>query len=253
MQIFTISNQKGGVGKSSLSRHFTDFLSTRGRTLAVDLDPQGNLTDYLVGHLLTGDDFPEDSHIMQLFKEQHPAPVVVSETLHLVGSDIRLSEFDAVSGPKHYTALKRFVKTLDYDYIVFDTPPNLGIFQINALFAAQHVLCPLDSSRDSYLGLKALMKTCTEITEEFNPALSMLGFILNCYDARTKADARIKERVTEDYPGLLFNTEIPRTTTIRDARENNKTIWELAPNHKVGVAYKKLFNEIITKMENENE
>jgi chromosome partitioning protein len=245
MKIITITNQKGGVGKTMLTYHLANQFAKIGKVLCVDIDPQGNLTDYFLGENILQD----KNNVIQLFEKKAPVPLEISESLHLIGSDIQLSSKDSKTDLSYYFALQKFCKRLsDYDFIFIDTPPNLGLFTMNSMLAANCLLVPLDSSKDSIKGLNALMRDFKEIKEEHNPELSVLGMILNTFDGRTNADRRTKEQVESIFPGMLFKTEIPRSTTVRDARNLNLPVYEQNLKNPVSLALATLFDEIIDRL-----
>lgn len=242
-EIFTVSTPKGGVGKTTLSYYLTQMFKEQGRTLFVDMDSQGNATKYLLGK---GNKLPEENNVVQLFRKQPLKICKLEANLSLIGSNLLLSEFDAKSELNFYFLLSKFLKDQknNFDYVIIDTPPNLGMFTLNALLATKYVLSPLDPSEDALDGLGVLLDTVQDIKEDHNSNIQLLGFILNGFDARNKADQRIEQSIQEQYKDLLFKSFIPRTTKIRDARIDYKSVLQVVPTHKVSSAYLNLFKEI---------
>jgi len=245
MQVITVTNQKGGVGKTMLTFHLAKLFARNKKVLCIDIDPQGNLTDYFLGEEVLQD----RNNVIQLFEKKSPVPLEISKNLHLIGSDIQLSKNDSKSDLSYYFALQRYVKRLiDYDFVFIDTPPNLGLFTMNSMLAAHKIIIPLDSSKDSIKGLQTLMKDFANIKDEHNQTLSVAGMVLNTYDGRTNADRRTREQVETLFPGMLFDTEIPRSTVVRDARNLNIPVFEQNDKNPVSVALEALYKEIKTRL-----
>jgi len=241
MKIFAGTNQKGGVGKTSLNLHVAEQFAEKGNTLIVDLDSQGNMTSWL----LNEEELPTANNVTQLFKKKNPKPLKLSDSLSLIGSDILLTEFDSKNDFTLYFILQKFLKKYEneFEYVILDTPPNLGIFTLNALLSADYLYIPVDIGRDSLKGLSVLLSNYEEIKEDHNEKIKLLGFVINNDEPNTKASKRVKAHIAENYPGMLLSV-IPHTTKVRDARETGQSVFKYCPEHKVVTAFNKLFQAI---------
>lgn len=249
-----VSNQKGGVGKTAIVYHLAQLYAKQGRTLVVDMDSQGNVTNYLTGEQNSEEKRTiEDRHnIAHLFKNRKNRvfPLEIKENLYLIGTNIKLSEFEGKLELDYYYKLQDLLKQFEerFDYVIIDTPPSLGLFTVNAFLAADYILAPIDSSEDAIDGLELLNNSIEQIRRH-NDTIEIVGYLINSYDGRNKADQRIKKFMEENYPHKLFQEMIPRTTKIRDARVSYQPIFELAPNHKISKAFKIFFKALNSRIE----
>lgn len=247
-KIITIATPKGGVGKSTIGYHLAKLFKEKGTTLFVDIDSQGNSTKYILGAKRK---LADKNNVVHLFRKENIEPLAIDKNFFLIGSNLLLTEFDSKTELNFFFSLQKYLKGVrkNYDYIIIDTPPNLGLFTINALLATKYVISPLDPSEDAFDGLGILLDTVNEVKEDHNDNIELLGFVLNCYDRRNKAEQAIEERVKSKYPEILFNSTIPRATKIRDARLSYQSVFELDPKsrEKVTIALKELFCEIIKR------
>ncbi len=241
MRILTITNQKGGVGKTALTFHLAYLFARDGaRTLLVDLDPQGNLSrSYL-------DETPEASHLRRLFEGQLPEPYPLSDRLHLVGSDITLSKYEADAKLENFFRVRTFLQELDpaYDIVLIDTPPSLGLFTSNALLASHEVLIPVDISHYARIGLADLLESVEKVRETTGTRLRVLGIVFSAVRERLRFFQAFRQDLEERYPGLPFRTFIPESVRLREAISRRQTVFEAFPNHKITRAFEALFSEI---------
>ncbi len=241
MRILTITNQKGGVGKTALTFHLAHLFARDGaRTLLLDLDPQGNLSrSYL-------DDTPPEAHIRRLFENQVPEPYPVAPNLHLVGSDITLSKYEADAKLENFFRVRTFLQDLNpgYDIVLMDTPPSLGLFTSNALLASQEVLIPVDISHYARIGLADLMESIEKVRETTGTPLRVLGIVFSAVRERLRFFQAFRQDLEARYPGLPFRTFIPESVRLREAISRRQTVFEAFPNHKITRAFEALFQEI---------
>ncbi|MCP4103079.1 MAG: ParA family protein [Lentisphaerae bacterium] len=251
-KIITVCTPKGGVGKTTLAYYYTRYCSTKGKTLAIDTDSQGNLTRFLVGD--ENSELDEKHSFVALFSKKKAEPIKVSDTISLLGSDIRLSKYDAKNELDYFFLLTKFLKNYknNYDYVVIDTPPNLGMFTFNALLTTEFVLAPFDPSVDALRGIEVLFEAIKKIKADYNDKIKMAGLVINSCDFRNSNDKNIYNDAKAKYPEYLLESVIPRTTKIRDARVRFESVVNLLPKHKVSLAFKSLFEEVDKVVEKDN-
>ena len=248
-RIIAIFNQKGGVGKTTTSCSLASYLAAMGKyVLLVDLDPQANATSGLGVKL-------EDDHVNlyhAIVSNEEPgaiirktslfgfdvlpsAPSLAGATVELVGMEER--EFKL----KH--ALNK-IRT-NYDYILIDSPPSLGLLTINGLAAAEQVIIPVQCEYYALEGLTQLFKTVEMVRTSLNPQLKILGVLLTMYDKRNKLANEIVAEVKKNFPGHVFETIIPRSVSLAEAPGFGKTILQFDERSKGAQAYKELAEEIL--------
>ena len=246
MNIIAVANQKGGVGKTTLAFHLAVALAESGvKTLAVDIDPQGNLT-YVFQETL-----PPSAHIYKLFENEDPTPYKLSafaEDIYLVGSDIRLSRFETDTRFENFFKLKRFLHSLDFDYVVVDTPPSLGLFTANSLVAATHIVVPVDVSLFSAIGFEDLMDSVEKISEYANSSPKIVGIVIMGQLGRTTMGQSVTNSLKEQY-GKLILGEVSHSIKVREAISLGKPIWQHAPNHKVAREFKEIIVKIMERIQ----
>jgi chromosome partitioning protein len=242
----SIANQKGGVGKTTITFHLSHlFAMDNKKTLLVDMDPQGNLTSCF------GEDLPEENNIRLMYEEQKPKPKQVGNNLSLIGSDITLSKYEADAKLDNFFKLKSLLRGLCFDIVLIDTPPSLGLFTSNSLLASDFVLIPLDVSKFSLLGLNDLLDSLERIKTSAGVDLKIIGIILYAVDERLNLYKQIRHEVQERHKSLLLQTVIPASVRVREGIRENMPIFNVSPGHKVSIAYKNLYEEIKERIKNE--
>jgi chromosome partitioning protein len=244
-----IVNQKGGVGKTTTAINLAAGLALAERlTLLVDMDPQGNATTGLgvrkqglyptVYHALLDGEAPDNTVV----------PTALSH-LRLMPSDIDLvgAEIELVGVARREHRLRDALAGLvaQYEYIVVDCPPSLGLLTINALTAADRVLVPLQCEFYALEGLAHLLKTVKLVRERLNPGLGVLGIILTMFDGRTSLAQQIREEVRRHFPGEIFETEIPRNVRLSEAPSHGKPVMVYDLRSSGAVAYLELTKEVL--------
>lgn len=251
--ILAITNQKGGVGKTTTAINLSAALATKGlQTLLVDLDPQANSSlSFVDVHSLQktvydalvdpGVDLPE---VIQ------PADNV--ENLEVAPSSISLAKIEAklLGEIDSYYRLKDEVKKVRrrYEFIVIDTPPALGIITVNALVAASHILIPIQSSYFALEGTDDLLETIDKIKLRANPRLQILGALLTLYDKRTRLSKDIKQQVQEVFGDKLFDTVISKSVRLEESPAYRESIFSFAPRSSGAFEYYKLSEEILGRV-----
>jgi chromosome partitioning protein len=247
----TVTNQKGGVGKTTLTYHLAHLFSKEMNTLVVDIDPQGNLTNTLLGKDEDGRyiELKDENNIKRLFENKSVKPIEVKDKLFLVGSDITLSGHEGKVSVNMFLLLDDFLSSIDNDdtLILIDTPPNLSIFTSNALFASENIIIPLDSHIYSVKGLESLLRDITSV-KRHNSKIKVLGLLLTQFISRNKADREIQDLIESKYPNMLLDNFIPATTKMKEATGKHLPIFDYEPTNKASLAYLELFKEIKKKI-----
>jgi chromosome partitioning protein len=254
-RIIAITNQKGGVGKTTTTLNLGAGLMERGRSvLLVDLDPQASLTLALLGQpdSLVADEWPNTIYsalVKASQAEDHPLDGSIQETpsgLRLVPASIELSaaEMDLVREPLGVFALRDCLNTLPeaYDYILVDCPPTLGILTTNALAAAHEVLIPLQADYLALRGVDLLLNTIGKMQKRANPRLKTLGLLLTLADLRTlharEVVAAARAAFGERIP--ILDVIVPYSVRLKEAPLANATILEYAKDTPAAEAYRTL-------------
>ncbi|MCL5409168.1 MAG: ParA family protein [Candidatus Omnitrophica bacterium] len=241
--VITVSNQKGGVGKTTLAYHLS-FLFARGgkKTLLIDTDPQGNLTSCFVENI------PSENNLTNLYARQILKPIQIETNLELIGADITLSKFEADTKLENFFLLKNFISELKADIVLIDTPPSLGLFTSTALLSANKILIPMDISKFSVLGLTDLMNSIQKIIKTTNSSLEILGIIFTGIDDRLNLYKEVKENIKNKYPKYFLDVYIPSSVKVKESILQKKPIFDLIDEHKISLAYKNLYEEILRRL-----
>lgn len=216
-KIISFCLQKGGVGKTTTTAATAKMLNDRGfKVLAVDMDSQGSLTTVLTGHSARA--FGEDNIYKALEKGNiKPFIKVINDTLHYVPANNHLALYDkdTVRGDAN-KQLKNILEPVkkDYDYILIDLPPALGILSNNGLIASSGVVIPCQTERLSFEALPYLFETIKDIQKEDNPELKVLGILRSMSDTQRLDNVYYLDEIKKNYPEFTFNTVIKRRATI---------------------------------------
>ena len=251
--IITIANQKGGVGKTTTAINLSAAIAHKGRkTLLIDLDPQANSTIafFDMGEVTTsmfdvlGDARTLMANAVKPTKD--PNLFVGGGRLALAKLETVLAgQFDAPYRLKD--ALAPLLK--EYDYIVLDTPPSLGILTVNALVASTHLLVPIQAAYFAIEGTDDLLETYERIRARPNPQLKMLGVVITLFDKRTNISRDTHGQIRSVFGEVLFKTKISKNVRLEESPAYKETILTFAPKSPGAVEYKKLAAEVVQRVE----
>jgi chromosome partitioning protein len=244
-RVIAFANQKGGVAKTTSVVSMGAALSERGRrVLTIDLDAQGALT-YSLG--IDPDDLDETVNDV-LVRRLPIEKVLIQRELDLVPSNIDLAGAEAVLLAKtgrEYALQRAMRDVLDqYDYILLDCPPSLGILTINGLTAASEVLVPLQCEALSHRGVGQLIETLNDIRHFTNPNLETLGLIPTMYDGRSRHARQVLEDVGSRYDVKVFEPPVRKSIRFAEASQAGKSILAFAPTHPGAMTYRLLARQI---------
>lgn len=246
-KIIALSNQKGGVGKTTTAINLgAALLERKHKVLLVDLDPQGALT---AGLGLNPDSL--DKSIYDVLRSPASAASIIVKTesgCDLVPSNIDLAaaEVELVSEPgrEHFLREKLGPAASRYDYILIDCQPSLGLLTLNALSAASSVLIPVQTQYFAFRGMELLFQTIEKVKARINTGLVIAGILPTLYDSRTTHAREVLDELRRAYPQLVLNTVIPNTVKLADSTMAGESILKFTPNSPATDAYRELALEI---------
>lgn len=248
-KIISLINQKGGVGKTTSAINLATYLASAGKfVLLVDLDPQGNATSGLGINIRE----VEKSLYHSMILGEHPSNIIFkTETLghdiipasqDLAGAGIEMVHMENREF-RLYNVLRE-IRT-NYDYIIIDSPPSLGLLTINGLVASDEVIIPVQTEYFALEGLSQLLNTINLVKENLQPELKIMGALLTMYDKRNRLARQVVKEVQDHFPGKVFESIIPRSIRLAEAPGFGKTILSFDSLSKGARAYKNLAREII--------
>lgn len=250
--VIALANQKGGVGKTTTSVNLGACLADLGKkVLLIDLDPQGNATSGLgiekrqIEKSVYDVLIDEDTMLKDVIKpSSHPGLDIAPTTIALSGAEVELANLMA-----RETRLKDSFGTVwdEYDFILIDCPPSLGLLTINAFTAADSVLIPVQSEYYALEGLSQLQNTISLVKRHFNPQMKVEGVLLTMYDKRTNLGQQVNAEVRKAFGDRVYKTVIPRNVRLSEAPSHGLAIVDYDKRSTGAHVYEQLAKEVLAK------
>ncbi len=249
--VISVTNQKGGVGKTTTAVNVAYFLAKAGKnTLLIDFDPQGNATSGLgvekqeleatMTEVMLGKAQLADVVMPTAHKHLSLAP----STPHLANTEVELAQAE-----RRFTRLKLAIDSLeDYDFVIIDNPPSLSLLTVNGLIAAQYVLLPVQAEFYALEGLGQLLETMKLVRKNMNPSLELLGVLPTMMDSRTTLSAQVLAEIHKHFPGKVFDNPIPRNIRLAEAPSHGLPVGVYDRFSKGARAYKAATKEVLERV-----
>lgn len=250
--VITVTNQKGGVGKTTSAINIAYYLAKLGHpTLLIDFDPQGNATSGLgvdkQALTLTMADVVKETHTLAdiIMETEHKNLWLAPATPILANAEVELAQAN-----RRFTRLKNAIDTThkSYEYIIIDSPPSLSLLTVNGLIAARYVLLPVQAEFYALEGLGQLLETMKLVRKNMNPTLDLIGVLPTMVDSRTSLSGQVLAEITKHFPAKIFKSSIPRNVRLAEAPSHGLPIGAYDRFSKGARAYKSVAKEVISRV-----
>lgn len=249
--VISVTNQKGGVGKTTSAVNIAFFLAKAGKTtLLIDFDPQGNATSglgvdkQLLEATMTEVMMEKAALSDVIIPTKHKRLSLAPSTPHLANTEVELAQAE-----RRFIRLKNAVATLEeYDYVIIDSPPSLSLLTVNGLIAAQYILLPVQAEFYALEGLGQLLETMKLVRKNLNPTLDLLGVLPTMMDSRTTLSTQVLGEIKKHFPGKVFETAIPRNVRLAEAPSHGLPVGAYDRFSKGSRAYKAVTKEVIDRV-----
>jgi len=249
--VISVTNQKGGVGKTTSAINLAYYLARMGRkTLIIDFDPQGNATSGLGidKKMLEGtmaDVVLETKQLRDIIIEtEHKNLFIAPSTPTLANTEVELAQAN-----RRFTRLKNAIDNgPEYDFIIIDSPPSLSLLTVNGLIAARYVLLPVQAEFYALEGLGQLLETMKLVRKSMNPTLDLIGVLPTMVDGRTSLSGQVLAEITKHFPAKIFKHTIPRNVRLAEAPSHGLPIGAYDRFSKGARAYKSVAKEVLERV-----
>lgn len=247
-QIIAVTNQKGGVGKTTTTINVAYNLAKSGKkVLLVDLDPQGNASSGLnvsKSEQTTRDVLTGKVKLNEAVKSTDYNNLAVLPT----DAELATLETEIATAKDRALRLKTALQSSEFDIVLIDCPPSLGLLTVNALTAADSVIIPVQTEYYALEGLGQLLETMKLVRQALNPHLAILGVVMTMHNSRTTLSAQVEEQLKSNFKERLFETVVPRNIRVAEAPSHGKPVGEYDKWSKGARAYKALTKEVLERL-----
>ena len=249
-KVITITNQKGGVGKTTTSVNLAFYLAKAGKkTLLIDFDPQGNATSGL-GIDKTNDSL--EGTMTDVILGKATLDHIICRTkyknydLAPTTPELANAEVEITNQPKKFTRLRDAIRTVgdNYDYVIIDLPPSLSLLTVNGMIASNYLLLPVQTEFYALEGVAQLLESMKLVMKQANPGLKLLGVLATMYDKRTSLSTQVYDEIKKYFKQLTFETTIPRNVRVAEAPSHGVPVGAYDKFSKGAKAYKNFTKEV---------